>query len=93
MFEADGFDLNGRLGCDLFPAGLIAGPLFPLVVFAFLELMRRRRRKLAENLPPSVAEGWHPNQHGMALFTTWADCIPPPPPENSSSIASNGDCS
>jgi hypothetical protein len=41
-----GMDLNERVGCPVFPFGLVAAPCFPVVVLGFVAYMRRRRRRL-----------------------------------------------
>ncbi|GMI31620.1 hypothetical protein TeGR_g2044 [Tetraparma gracilis] len=68
-----GMDLNERVGCPVFPFGLVAAPCFPVVVLGFVAYMRRRRRRLVPLYGAKTGESmW---KLGVNFFLPWHDLL------------------
>mmetsp|Transcript_36227 Transcript_36227/g.89273 ORF Transcript_36227/g.89273 Transcript_36227/m.89273 type:complete len:112 (-) Transcript_36227:214-549(-) len=64
-----GFDLNERVGCEVFPFGLIAAPCFPGATIAVMMFAQHRRRVSGRRFGDSRMP------LGRATFMTWTDLL------------------
>ena len=76
-----GVDLNERVGCEVFPFGLIAAPCFPVGVLGFSAYVKHRRKELGRcsvkagagsALGDEEGDTW---ALGVSWFVPWADLI------------------
>ena len=69
-----GFDLNERIGCPIFPFGVIIAPMFPSIVIGLHQFLRRKRRRLFAKFGGPKDAKWKVGL-GSSIFLPWSDLV------------------